>query len=52
MAQIYLSNALYEEIIRLGLDPGGFVFAATRARLDAIREGKIKISRSDRASLS
>jgi hypothetical protein len=50
MAQIYLGNAIYEEIIRLGLEPGQFVYTAVRARLDLIREGKIKVTRSDRDS--
>jgi len=44
MPQVYLGNAVYEEIIKLGLEPGTFVYTAVRARLDLIREGKIKMA--------
>ena len=45
MPQTYIGNAIYEEIIRLGLEPGQFVYLACRARLDAIKDGKIKVAR-------
>lgn len=35
MPQIYLSTKNYVDVVRLGLDPGEFVDAAVRERLNA-----------------